>query len=108
MHVGSAVNLQDPPTQTDLQSVAESSAVSHWEGVCRRLGVSQEEIDQIQQDIPLNTKGAAARRFMRGLQYWFVGNGMLRNMRVHVTLAVLCKALEDSRCRGVSERLKQI
>ena len=105
--VVSALSLQEKPSGTDLQFVAESSAIGHWEGVCRRLGVSEDEIDQIQQDIPLNAKGAAARRFIRGLNYWFEGNSLLKGKKVPVTVAVLCKALEDSRCRGVSEELKQ-
>ena len=95
------------PTILDLQDVANSVAVSHWDGICRRLGVSEAVLIHAEQTYPLNTAGAPAKRFMYGLQDWYNGNGVLHGRAVPVTLSVLCKALKESRYRGVAEKLRK-
>ena len=95
------------PTILDLQYVVESEAVSQSDGICRRLGVSEAVLNQAEQTYPLGTAGAPAKRFMYGLQDWYNGNGVLHGRAVPVTLSVLCKALEESRCRSVAEELRK-
>ena len=95
------------PTIPDLQYVADSVAVSQSDGICRRLGVSEAVLSQAQQTYPLNTAGAPVKRFMYGLQDWYNRNGVLDGRAVPVTYSVLCKALEDSSCRGVAEELRK-
>ena len=94
------------PTILDLQYVVESEAVNHSDGICRRLGVSEAVLSQAEHTYLLSTTGAPGKRFMYGLQDWYNGNGVLNGRAVPVTLSVLCKALEDSRCRGVAEELR--
>ena len=95
------------PTILDLQDVVDSVAVSYWDGICRRLGVSEAVLSQAEQNYPLGTAGAAAKRFMYGLKDWYNGNGVLDGRTVPVTLSFLCKALEESRCRSVAEELRK-
>ena len=95
------------PTILDLQYVAESEAVNHSDWICRRLGVSEAVLSQAEQTYSLNTVGAPAKRFMYSLQDWYNGHGVLHGRAVAVTYSVLCKALEESRCRGVAEDLRK-
>ena len=95
------------PTILDLQYVAESVAISHSDGICRRLGVSEAVLRHAGENYPLNTAGAPAKRFMYGLQDWYNGHGVLDGRAVPVTLSVLCKALEESGCRSVAEDLRK-
>ena len=95
------------PTILDLQYVADSGAISHSDGICRRLGVSEAMLREAELTYPLGTAGALGNRFMYGLQDWYNGNGVLHNRTVPVTYSVLCKALEDSRCRDVAEELRK-
>ena len=95
------------PAILDLQYVANSVAVSHWDGICSQLGVSEAVLIHAEQTYPLGTAGAPGKRFMYGLQDWYNGNGVLHGRAVPVTLSVLCKALEESRYRGVAEKLRK-
>ena len=95
------------PTILDLQYVADSVALGHSDGICRRLGVSEAVLREAEQTYPLNTAGAPAKRFMFGLQDWYNGKGVLHGRTVPVTLSVLCKALKESRYRGVAEELRK-
>ena len=103
----SSVDTPVKPTILDLQYVTESVAVIHSNGICRRLGVSEVVLSQADQTYPLNTAGAPGKRFMYGLQDWYNGNGVLNGRAVPVTLSVLCKVLEESRCRSVAEGLRK-
>ena len=95
------------PTIPDLQYVVESEAVNHSDGICRRLGVSEAVLSQAKRAYPLGTHGAPAERFMDCLKDWYNGNGVLDGGAVPVTYSILCKALEDSRCRDVAEELRK-
>ena len=97
----------EKPTILDLQYVAESVALDQSDGICRRLGVSEAVLSHAKQTYPTNTPGAPAKRFMYGLQDWYNGNGVLGGRAVPVTYSVLCKALEDSRCRDVADKLRK-
>ena len=44
---------------------------------------------------------------MYALMDWYYGNGRIDDKPVPVTYAVLCEALEQSRCRQVSEDLRK-
>ena len=101
------VNTPVKPAILDLQYVAESVAVNHSDGICRRLGVSEAVLSKAEQTYPLGTAGASGKRFMYGLQDWYNGNGVLNGRTIPVTLSVLCKALEESRCRSVAEELRK-
>ena len=95
------------PTILDLQYVTESVAVNHSDGICRRLGVSEAVLSQVEQNYPLGTAGTSGKRFMCGLTDWYNGNGVLDGRAVPVTYSLLCKALEESRCRSVAEDLRK-
>ena len=94
-------------TILDLQFIADSRAINHSHGICRRLGVSEAVLSQADESYPLGTDGAPSKRFMYALKYWFDGNGHDDGKPVPVALDVLGKALKESRCKGVFEEMKK-
>ena len=94
-----------PVSMLCLQFVADSEAIRYFEGICRRLGIKEEVIIHAQIAHPLNTDGAPSRQFMSALKSWYDGDGVLDGKCVPNTFAVLCKALRDSRCEGVADKV---
>ena len=95
-------------SMVDLQYVAESEAIIHFDGIGRRLGVSEAVIREAGETYPLCTDGAPSRRLMFILKNWFNGNGCIAGKHVKVTLPVLCEVLKETGCRNVSEVLKKL
>ena len=99
--------LEEKPTTPDLQYVADSGAVSRWKGIGRRLGVSEDVLDQAEQTYPLSTQSAPSERFMHVLKAWHGGSGIIDGTPVPVTYSSLCDALEESRYNDVSTELRR-
>ena len=97
----------EKPSLLDLQFVVESTAISKSNGICRRLGVSEAVLNQAEMTYPLAASSASLDRFMYALKDWHDGNGVLDGKPVPVTYNLLCTALEESRCREVSDDLRK-
>ena len=90
----------------DFYTVVNSDAFVAANEICRRLGVSNTKIRQIEGDYPLGREGATVDRFKCMLQVWYDGNGVLEGNPVAVTYAVLFEVLEKTGYRCVSHKLR--
>ena len=100
--------LEEKPTTPDLQYVADSSAVSRWKGIGRRLGVSEDVLDLAEQTYPLSTQSAPTERFMHVLKAWHGGSGIIDGKPVLVTYSSLYDALKENGYEEVSDKLKEL
>ena len=100
--------LEEKPTILDLQYVAKSNAINHWERIGRQLGVSEDVLDLAEQPYPLNTQSAPTERFMHVLKAWHGGSGIIGGKPVLVTYSSLYDALKENGYEEVSDKLKEL
>ena len=86
-------------TIVQLQTVADSIAVQKWKGVCRRLGVSEDVIAQLETACMTGTPNGPSEAFYKSLESWIDKQGD------EATLSKLNEALKDSGFHEVATKL---